>query len=162
MHSGIAVRVGVLVAISMLVTLACRREEQPQPQSSDAATVTATPSAETAAAPVETPTSDVLADPLAQYRMELTWTPYENSRSGRFETRIIGGPDSAPEMHCQDERWDFGDGEVRITLSECPNWQPDFKFRRSFEVIHWYDAAGEYLVSFAYGTLKGEMRVRAQ
>ncbi|MBI4203082.1 MAG: hypothetical protein HY532_08230 [Chloroflexi bacterium] len=97
---------------------------------------------------------------IAQYRVDVIATPYDDALAFNFKATITGGPDSTPELYCAGTTWEFGDGQGWAAIPGCVPWSPDLKLRRSYEFHHWYEQPGEYLVEFSYGPLKGSTLVR--
>lgn len=87
-------------------------------------------------------------------RLSLDVQPVEGQPGAvQLVAHLKGGLDFSPGLHCQTERWDFGDDHTLAVMPFCPPWTPTAKAQRHFERIHTYDAPGEYMVRFSYGKL---------
>ncbi len=98
---------------------------------------------------------------LQQYQVQVTWTPAgPGARWGTITAEILGGPESAAELHCGDTRWGFGDGHGRTIMRDCPSWEPQYKTPRLFTEWHTYAEAGDYTIRFSYGLLEGSTTIQ--
>ncbi len=141
------------IGLFALLAVSCQREATPEP-------LGANPSPGMAITPTATPTPDPKAEFLKQFRVEMQAQPVEGSVEISFTARIVGGPDSSPELHCQGERWDFGDGKGTVKAFDCPGWEPKYKTLRLFTEVHVYETPGTYTVRFTYGPLEGSATVQ--
>ena len=73
-----------------------------------------------------------------------------------FNAEITGGPDTSPELYCQEQTWDLGDGRRVGVYGLCKAWRPGVKIDRHFQLVHTYTKPGIYEVSVSIGPLESE------
>ena len=95
---------------------------------------------------------------LGIYRLSLQALPQEGQAplTVSFIAEIKGGLDTMPELHCQNQTWDFGDGERMDVFGLCRAWRPGVKIDRHFQQTHTYEEPGEYEAAVSYGPLRSE------
>lgn len=95
---------------------------------------------------------------LGLYRLELQALPQEGRAplTVSLVAEIRGGLDVSPELYCQMQNWDFGDGRRVAVFGMCAAWRPATKIDRLFGQHHIYEKPGVYEASVTYGSLKSE------
>ncbi|MDA1226957.1 MAG: hypothetical protein O3A33_03200 [Chloroflexi bacterium] len=71
---------------------------------------------------------------LGIYRLELLALPQEGPAplTVSFAASITGGLDISPELYCQQQTWDFGDGRRVGVFGLCQSLRPGRKIDRQF------------------------------
>ncbi len=73
--------------------------------------------------------------------------------------QVKGGPDANPDLYCPSVEWDWGDGTVSESSSDCDPFQPNkSEIQRSYVTQHVYKFGGEYVVQLR---LKKQNKVMA-
>lgn len=61
--------------------------------------------------------------------------------------QVRGGPNDNPELYCPTVEWDWGDGTVSESSSDCDPFEPSkTEIQRSFTTQHVYKYGGDYVV----------------
>jgi hypothetical protein len=64
-----------------------------------------------------------------------------------LSARLKGGPDDNAELYCPTVEWDWGDGTVSESSSDCDPFQPSkSEIQRNYSTQHVYKYGGEYIV----------------
>ena len=74
-------------------------------------------------------------------------------RAYRFVAEISGGRTDDSSLYCQPTTWGFGDGPALAVTPSCAPWTAGITVPTRFESSHTYSAAGQYVVTFEYGSL---------
>ena len=92
---------------------------------------------------------------LGIYRLSLQAAPHEGPAplTVFFTAEIAGGADTSPELHCQNQTWDFGDGRRMSVMGLCHPWRPGLNIDRQFQQTYTYEEPGVYEVTVSYGRL---------
>ena len=91
----------------------------------------------------------------SMYRVEVEY--WQEGSSVTFNATIIGGPSSNRLMHCQSQKWQFGDGMARVEKPDCFPFAEGDRFQRTWLVAHKYAEPGSYQVRFNYGKLYSDI-----